>query len=176
MYMYSVARVPFLAAPRVGKGCIYMYVHVARVTFYPWRHQELVRTNSIHIHVRTSFLNVAMATCSQQVSGNFISLPSWSSHGDSEGWIESSSCVAKLLPLSVPALVGVDLEEPVYFRTVPSVSCTAVDPVSGLVQRFRTAPGRGVEWLYTKTSVCMCENRPVSSARRTGWFTHLTKH
>ena len=85
-------------------------------------------------------LNVAMATCSQQVSGNFISLPSGSSQGERVG-----CSLALGPPFTVRGegedkpVVTVEEEEVlglsvvVYWCTVPSVSWTTAVWVSGLV-------------------------------------------
>jgi hypothetical protein len=99
-------------------------------------------------------LNVAMATCSQQVSGNFIFLPSGSSHGERVG------CCSMEPPFRVRGeeerpptkpVVRVEDEEVlgavvlVYWCRVPSVSWMTAVWVSGLVQRVRAVPGRGRE-------------------------------
>ena len=84
-----------------------------------------------------------MATCSQQVSGNFISLPSGSSHGERVGSLGPPFRVRE----SRLEEEGCGLVEWVYLSTVPSVSWTTAVWRSGFVQRVRTVPGRGRQWL-----------------------------
>ena len=99
-------------------------------------------------------LNVAMATCSQQVSGNFISLPSGSSQGESVGcWLGPPFTVTREETTKPVVRLDEELEERglwlsemvVYWSIVPSVSWTTAVWVSGLVQRVRATPGRGRE-------------------------------
>ena len=86
-----------------------------------------------------------MATCSQQVSGNFISLPSGSSHGERVGSLGPPFRVRESR-LPEP---GAEEEEDgcgsewVYLYTVPSVSWTTAVWRSGFAQRVRAVPGSG---------------------------------
>jgi hypothetical protein len=100
-------------------------------------------------------LNMAMATCSQQVSGNFISLPPGSSHGERVGCCSMEPPFRARGEEERPPTKPVVREEEedeevlgvvlvvVYWCTVPLVSWMTAAWVSGLVQRVRAVPGRG---------------------------------
>ena len=103
--------------------------------------------------ISSLLLNVAMATCSQQVSGNFISLPSGSSLGERVGCSLGPPFTVTRGEATKP-VVRLDEEERglglsavvvVYWWIVPSVSWMTAVWVSGLVQRVRATPGRGRE-------------------------------